>query len=157
LSRTAPAHVEVLSPVAGVRHDVSDVPDPVFAQGLVGPGAAITPHPGDQVAVAPIDGTLTKLHPHAYLIVSDLGPGVLVHLGIDTVHMHGAGFTMLAQEHSTVTAGTAIIRWDPGYVEETGRSAMCAVVVLDCPFPAVPLQPSGREIDMAQPLFKIDV
>ncbi len=148
--------VQVLSPVAGVRQEVSDVPDPVFAQGLVGPGAAITPHRGKQTAVAPIDGTLVKLHPHAYLIVSDKGPGVLVHLGIDTVQLHGDGFTTVVEEHTRVTAGTDIIRWDPGYVEETGRSAMCAVVVLDCPYTAVELQPSGSEVDAAEPLFSID-
>lgn len=149
--------VEVVrSPVAGRRQDVSDVPDPVFAQGLVGPGAAIAPRPGAQCAVAPIDGTLVKLHPHAYLIVSEKGPGVLVHLGIDTVQLHGDGFTMVAEENDKVTAGTEIIRWDPEYVEHTGRSAMCAVVVLDCPYPAKALQPSGSEIQASEPLFSID-
>ena len=148
--------VEILSPVAGVRQEVSAVPDPVFAQGLVGPGAAIAPHGGPQCAVAPIDGQLVKLHPHAYLIVSDKGPGVLVHLGIDTVQMHGDGFTVVAAENDRVKAGAEIIHWNPEYVEHTGRSAMCAVVVLDCPFAAVALQPSGSEVDAAQPLFFID-
>ncbi len=147
---------EVLSPVAGLRQEVSDLPDPVFARGIVGPGAAISPHHGKQVAVAPIDGTLVKLHPHAFLIHSDKGPNVLVHLGIDTVHMHGDGFTVVAEEHQRVTAGTEIIRWDPQYVEETGRCAMCAVVVLDCPYPAVALKPPGAEVAAKEPLFSID-
>ncbi len=147
---------EIVSPVAGVSQKVSDVPDPVFANGMVGPGAAIIPRHGKQCAVAPIDGRLVKLHPHAFLIVSDKGPSVLVHLGIDTVHMHGEGFTMVAEENQRVAAGAEIIRWDPGYVEETGRSAMCAVVVLDCPYPAVALQPPGSEIEIKQPLFSIE-
>ncbi len=148
--------VEVLSPVAGRRQEVSDVPDPVFARGLVGPGAAIAPHPGPQAAVAPIDGRLVKLHPHAYVIVSDRGPGVLVHLGIDTVQLHGDGFTPLVLEQARVRAGDEIVTWDPGYVEDTGRSAMCAVVVLDCPFPATALSDSGAEVGTAEPLFAID-
>jgi PTS system glucose-specific IIA component len=148
--------IEILSPVPGVRQGVGDVPDPVFAQGIVGPGAAITPHHGRQSAVAPIDGTLVKLHPHAFLILSDEGPGVLVHLGIDTVHLHGDGFTMVAEENQRVTAGSEVILWDPDYVEGTGRSAMCAVVVLDCPYPAVALQPNGTEIAVSQPLFSIE-
>jgi PTS system N-acetylglucosamine-specific IIA component len=148
--------VEVLSPVAGLRQEVSDVPDPVFAQGLVGPGAAIVPHGGRQCALAPIDGTLVKVYPHAFLIVSDKGPGVLVHLGIDTVQMHGDGFAVVASENERVKAGEEIIHWDPAYVERTGRSAICAVVVLDCPYPAVALQPSGSEVDASQPLFFID-
>ena len=45
--------VNVLSPVAGTRPEVSDVPDPVFAAGMVGPGAAIAPHHGKQGVVLP--------------------------------------------------------------------------------------------------------
>lgn len=148
--------VDVLAPVSGLREDVRQIPDPVFAAGIVGPGAAICPHHGKQVAVAPINGTLVKLHPHAFLILSDKGPSVLVHLGIDTVHMHGDGFTLVAEEMQRVSAGAEIIRWDPDYVEETGRSPMCAVVVLDCPYQAVALQPNGSEVEARQPLFSID-
>jgi len=70
--------LRVVSPVAGHSLAVSDIPDPVFAKGLVGPGTAIRPRGGRQVAVAPVSGVLTKLHPHAYLIMSDSGNGVLV-------------------------------------------------------------------------------
>jgi PTS system N-acetylglucosamine-specific IIA component len=148
--------VSVLSPVAGLRQEVSDVPDPVFAAGMVGPGAAIAPHHGKQTVVAPIDGILAKLHPHAFVVVSDKGPGVLVHLGIDTVQMNGDGFTTLVEEHDRVQAGDDIIAWDPEYVEDTGRSAICAIVVLDCPYPARALTASGTEVDSAEPLFSID-
>jgi PTS system glucose-specific IIA component len=88
--------LHVLSPVSGTSHEVSDVPDPVFASGMVGPGLAIEPDRSVQTAVSPIAGRLAKLHPHAFLVVSASGPAVLVHLGIDTVHLHGAGFDMLA-------------------------------------------------------------
>jgi PTS system N-acetylglucosamine-specific IIA component len=148
--------VSILSPVAGLRQEVSDVPDPVFAAGMVGPGAAITPHHGKQTVVAPIDGRLAKLYPHAFVIVSDLGPGVLVHLGIDTVQMNGDGFTTLVSEQEQVHAGDDIITWDPEYVEDSGRSSMCAVVVLDCPYPAHALSDNGTEVSSAEPLFAID-
>ena len=97
--------MQVLAPVSGTSLDVQDVPDPVFASGMVGPGLAIEPLPGAQTAVAPIAGRLAKLHHHAYLVVSDTGPGVLVHLGIDTVQMRGDGFTLLAAENDVVCAG----------------------------------------------------
>ncbi len=148
--------MEVLAPVAGLRRAVSHVPDPVFAQGIVGPGAAISPHHGKQCAVAPIDGTLVKVLPHAFLVTSDRGPSVLVHLGIDTVQMHGEGFTVVAEEHQRVSAGTEIIRWDPACVEESGRSPICAVVVLDCPYPARALQPDGTDVAVSEPLFAIE-
>lgn len=146
----------VLSPVAGVRQDVSALPDPVFAAGLVGPGAAVLPTPGEQWAVAPVDGVLAKLHAHAFVIVTDRGPGVLVHLGLDTVHLNGDGFTLLAEEQDRVSAGDAIVLWDPAYVERHGHSPVCAVVVLDCPFPARALGEPGSTVDTAAPLFEID-
>ena len=43
-------------------------------------------------------------------------------------------------------AGDAIVSWDPEYVEDSGRSAMCAVVVLDCPYPATALSDNGAEV-----------
>ena len=133
-----------------------DVPDPVFATGMVGPGVAIAPVLGMQTAVAPIAGRLAKLHPHAYLVVSHYGPGVLVHLGIDTVHMHGDGFTLVAAENEEVRAGQGIVTWDPSYVAGTGRSPICAVVALDCTTGAQPLQSSGSVVRVAQPIFDIE-
>jgi sugar PTS system EIIA component len=148
--------VQILSPVAGLRQEIADIPDPVFAAGLVGPGAAIEPRRGDQSAVAPVAGKLVKLHPHAFVVVSELGPRVLVHLGIDTVQMDGAGFTLLAAEDDQVLAGDEIVRWDPGRVLDSGRSAMCAVVVLDCPFPATAMSATGSVVATSEPLFTVD-
>jgi sugar PTS system EIIA component len=148
--------VEVLSPVSGVREEVSELPDPVFAAGLVGPGAAIRPKAGTQTAVAPIDGVLAKVHPHAFVVVSDRGPGVLVHLGMDTVHLNGDGFTALLEEQDRVRAGDEVVTWDPDYVEAAGHSSVCAVVVLDCPFEARVLGEPGTEVTAAGPLFEID-
>jgi PTS system N-acetylglucosamine-specific IIA component len=118
--------------MAGHSLKVDDIPDPVFAAGLVGPGVAIRPEPGRQTAGAPISGRLVKLHPHAYVVVDETGQGVLVHLGIDTVRMQGDGFELLAEEGTTVAAGDAVVVWDPAYVEASGRSAVSAVVALDC-------------------------
>lgn len=146
----------VLSPVAGVRQDVSATPDPVFATGLVGPGAAILPAPGRQEARSPVDGVLTKLYPHAFVVVTDRGPGVLVHLGMDTVHLAGDGFELLATEGDRVAAGDPIVRWDPSHVERAGHSPVCAVVVLDCPFPARSLGEPGSTVATGSLLFEVD-
>lgn len=148
--------MQVLSPVTGTSLDVSDVPDPVFASGMVGPGLAVDPEQTRQTAVAPIAGRLAKLHPHAFLVVSDRGPGVLVHLGIDTSQMRGEGFRLVASENDVVSAGQDIVSWDPAYVAGTGRSPICAVVVLDCPYPAEPAQKSGSCVSAGRPIFDIE-
>src|SRR5690606_40517796 len=75
----------VLAPVTGVAVGLSRVPDPMFAQGLVGPGTAIDPRKEVQEAVAPITGRIVSFHPHAFVVQSADGKGVLVHLGMNTV------------------------------------------------------------------------
>lgn len=147
--------LRVVSPVAGHSLAVSDIPDPVFARGLVGPGTAIRPRDGRQVAVAPVAGVLAKLHPHAYLIVTDAGPGVLVHLGVDTVHLQGEGFELLAQEGQRVEAGDRIVAWDPTLVEESGCSTVCAVVVLDCDPGTVSQQALDMDKERGDLLFEV--
>jgi PTS system N-acetylglucosamine-specific IIA component len=123
--------VRVTAPLSGTAVELSEVPDPVFASAMVGPGIAIDPDRVPSTVVAPISGTLAKLKPHALVIVADGGRGVLVHLGIDTVHLDGEGFTLLVSEGELVTAGQPIIKWNPADVEARGLSPVCPVVALD--------------------------
>lgn len=148
--------LRVIAPVAGHSLEVSEVPDPVFSAGLVGPGVAIVPRSGSQRAVAPVSGRLAKLLPHAYVVVTASGTGVLVHLGVDTVHLQGEGFEVLAHEDDEVRAGDAIVRWDPSDVERVGRSPICAVVALDCDPEAVSRCTVGVDVDLEQLLFEVD-
>lgn len=122
----------ILAPLAGTVVAMSDVPDPVFSAELVGPGLAIEPDAveGTQ-ARSPIDGTVVKLHPHAFVVQAADGRGVLVHLGINTVQLDGEGFTLHVSEGTAVTAGQVLISWDVAAIAATGRSTTCPVVALD--------------------------
>jgi len=133
----------VLAPVAGTVVGLEAVPDPVFAQALVGPGTAIEPVREPVTAVAPVDGTVAKLHPHAFVVVTAEGRGVLVHLGIDTVNLKGAGFETLAAEGDKVAAGDPLVRWNPAEIEAGGLSPVCPVVALDAAAGALTLAPEG--------------
>ena len=124
----------VQSPVSGVVVALSDVPDPVFSGRIVGPGVAVIPDPagGDEVsALAPISGTITKIHPHAYIITNDAGRSVLVHLGLDTVSLGGSGFTLLADEGQRVDAGSPVISWSPAQIEAGGLNPIVPVIALE--------------------------
>jgi PTS system N-acetylglucosamine-specific IIA component len=124
--------LSVVAPVAGRAMPLSEVPDPVFSAALVGPGMAIDPsRDGRSIAVSPVEGTVVKLHPHAYVVQSSSGAGVLVHLGIDTVQLAGAGFELLVEENAEVAAGDPVVAWYPAEIERGGRSAICPVVALD--------------------------
>ena len=128
---------DVGSPLSGVVVGLPGVPDPVFAEAMVGPGTAIDPEPGTGEAVAPVTGRLVKLHPHAFVVVDAAGHGILVHLGIDTVQLKGDGFTLLAKEGDEVQAGQPLVRWDPAAVQASGRSPVSPVIALDAPAEAL--------------------
>lgn len=124
---------EVSSPVGGLAAPLSDVPDPVFSQAMVGPGVAVKPHPGWADAVAPVAGSVATLHPHAFVITADSGVSVLVHLGIDTVKLQGEGFALRVAQGERVALGQPIVGWDPANAEASGYSSVCPVVALDVP------------------------
>jgi glucose-specific phosphotransferase system IIA component len=125
--------LKVAAPMAGLAVPLTEVPDRVFAEGIVGPGLAIRPDPGPQVATAPIAGILVKVKPHAYVVVSPAGQAVLVHLGIDTVTLDGAGFTVLTPEGERVASGDPVIAWDPASVVQRGLAPICPVIALEGP------------------------
>lgn len=131
----AEVRIDVLAPSAGRIITLDEVPDPVFAAAMVGPGAAISPDLGvapTLEALAPVTGVVAAMHPHAFVIA---GPGggahsVLVHLGIDTVQLKGAGFELLAEQGDEVVAGQPLVRWSPDDVVARGMSAVVAVIAL---------------------------
>lgn len=147
----------VRSPVSGTVVPVADVPDPVFAEGMVGPGTAVEPGEGsDGRVVAPLDGRLVKLHPHACVVQSPGGQAVLVHLGIDTVRLGGEGFTVHVREGDTVRTGDLLVEWDPAAVRDRGLSALCPVVVLEAAAEDVrPTAPPGTEVAAGDPLLEL--
>ena len=122
---------EVQAPVAGRALALAGVPDPVFAGGMVGYGAAIDPPNQVIDAVAPVTGKILKLLPHAYVIMTADNVGVLVHLGLDTVQLQGSGFTAHVAQGDAVTAGQAVITYDVPAIVAAGFSPIVPVVVMD--------------------------
>ena len=102
----------VTSPLAGRAIGLAAVPDPVFAGAMVGPGTAIDPVREAGDAVAPVDGTIVSMHPHAFVVIDEHGHGVLTHLGIDTVQLNGQGFELLVNKGDTVKRGQPVIHWE---------------------------------------------
>jgi PTS system N-acetylglucosamine-specific IIA component len=135
--------------LTGLIVPLSEVPDPVFAQRLVGPGLAISPSLQRQTVLSPIDGRLLKLKPHAF-IVAEGRTAVLVHLGIDTVLLDGAASSLIAVEKQVVRTGEPIMLWDPALVSDAGLSAICPVVALDAPTDAVANLAQGEVISGAE-------
>ncbi|MGK4584556.1 PTS sugar transporter subunit IIA [Kitasatospora sp. HPMI-4] len=121
----------VTSPLAGRAVGLANVPDPVFAGAMVGPGTAVDPVREPTAAVAPVDGLVVSMHPHAFVVMDADGHGVLVHLGIDTVQLNGEGFELLVSKGDQVKRGQPVIKWDPAAVEAAGKSPISPIVALE--------------------------
>jgi PTS system N-acetylglucosamine-specific IIC component len=148
----------ILAPVRGRAVPMAQVPDPTFAQGLVGHGAAIDPPHEVVDAVAPISGTVLQMLPHAYIIVSSENVGVLVHLGLDTVELKGEGFTALVQKGDHVDAGQPVITYDVPAVVAAGRNPIIPVVVVDKKPEDITLDDviaAGGQVAAQQELFSV--
>ena len=149
---------EVLAPCAGRVLPITECVDEVFGGQLVGPGLVIDPPDGGQTVVAPIAGTVMKIHPHAFVVVGE-GAGVLVHLGINTVRLEGAGFEVHATQGSIVAAGDPMITWDPASLpsDAAGQaiSRQVPVVVLDVPADSLDLSGLPGDVAPGDPLFAL--
>ncbi|MDQ0819571.1 PTS system glucose-specific IIA component [Arthrobacter sp. V4I6] len=147
--------ISVASPLPGRLIPLNEVPDPVFAKGLVGGGAAVIPddEAGVLTAVAPLDGRVIKVMPHAYIVQHASGPAVLVHVGIDTVGLKGEGFTVIAQKGDEVRAGDPMISVDVTLVRSKNLSMCSPVVVLDTKPEAVDSPAAGGRVEAGGHLF----
>ena len=118
-----------VAPVTGKAIDLSEVPDPVFAQKMAGDGLGID-STGD-VIVAPCDGDLTLVFKtkHAFAMTLENGIEILVHIGIETVSLNGEGFEQLVEQGTTVKAGTPIIKIDREFIKSKGLSLVTPVLI----------------------------
>ncbi len=142
----------VIAPLTGVAVSLQRVPDPVFAQSLVGPGVAITPVARAQTVVAPISGRLVKLKPHAFVIQNETG-AVLVHLGIDTIQLNGSVSEPIAVEGQLLEVGDPVALWRPDLVILAGLNPVCPVIALDADGDLVEMIADGP-VESGAPLFR---
>ncbi|WP_370567509.1 PTS glucose transporter subunit IIA [Desemzia sp. RIT 804] len=109
---------------------LEEVPDPVFSEKMVGEGFAVIPT--TEEVVAPISGKLYQVadNLHAYVIETKEGVEVLVHIGINTISLHGKGFQTELKTGMSVTKGDRLAIFDRSYLEEKDISLVIPVVVI---------------------------
>jgi glucose-specific phosphotransferase system IIA component len=115
------------APVAGRVEVTENIPDPVFAQEMMGKTVAIWPSAG--VVYAPVSGMIASAMPHAIGLVSDDGVEVLIHVGIDTVSMNGDGFTLWTKQGERVSAGEALLTFDRNKVAKAGYKDIVMTII----------------------------
>src|SRR5690348_9210820 len=119
-----PSDLQIIAPLAGILVPLEQVPDPVFAQKMVGDGISLDPTSHE--LLAPVSGKVSQLHNshHAIAITTDGGVEVLVHIGLDTVMLRGDGFSPRVKLGDRVEVGQPVIDFDADYVARKARSLM---------------------------------
>jgi len=118
----------VLQPVKGNVIARESIPDDTFASGVLGDGVGI--EPGDELVVAPFDGTISSVAESQHAVgVESNGMELLIHVGVDTVSMNGDGFECLVKEGDAVKAGQPLIRFDRAKIKAAGYSDTVAVLL----------------------------
>jgi PTS system beta-glucosides-specific IIC component len=152
--RTRTQAIRLVSPLTGTVVPLADVADPVFSGGVLGDGAAILPISGS--VRAPLAGTVTSLldSKHAIGITSDEGVEVLVHIGIDTVKLNGAPFTVHVAQGDRVEAGQLVIEADLDAIRDAGYDLTTPVVVTNSDRFTVEV-PAAGDITTGEPFATI--
>ena len=103
---------QIFAPVSGQLLPLDRLSDPVFADEIFGKGIAIVPDSGE--LRSPVNGRVESVFDtrHALTLRSDSGAEVLIHIGIDTVKLGGAGFTSYIREGEFVEVGQPLIGFD---------------------------------------------
>ena len=119
---------EILSPLSGKLIRITDVPDEVFSQKMMGDGFAVDPSEG--TVLSPIAGQVVNLFPtkHAIGLLSESGIEMIVHIGIDTVNLQGEGFEVHVVEGEEVKAGQKLITFDFEQVKTQVPSLISPIV-----------------------------
>lgn len=135
----APA-LTIAAPLSGAIVPMEEIPDPAFAEGILGTCVGIEPPEGtgEVCLLSPMEGTVTQCSDtgHAVGITStDQKTAVLLHAGIDTVEMQGDGFTMHVREGDTVTAGTPVLTMDTEKVRRAEHPCTVIVIVTETETP----------------------
>ncbi len=122
---------DIVSPLSGRAVPLEQVPDPVFAEKVLGDGCAIIPSDGR--IYSPVDGEITSIaeSAHAYGFASDDGVEVLVHFGLETVALRGSGFTSHVKVGDRVKQGDLVAEADIEFLQSKGINLLTPVLIYD--------------------------
>jgi len=117
------------APMQGWVTSLDEVPDPVFAERMLGDGIAIDPT-GSSLH-APCDGEIIAIHRagHAVTMRAINGAELVMHVGLETVALGGEGFEVLARVGQQVKTGDLLLRFDLDFLARRAKSLLTPIVV----------------------------
>ena len=117
------------APMAGKAVPISEVPDPTFAEGMLGNGIAIEPVEGK--VYAPCDATVDMMFTtgHAVSLVAECGAEILIHIGFETVSLEGKPFAVHIANGDKVKKGQLLIEADLEAIKAAGLPTITPMLI----------------------------
>ncbi len=117
------------APLTGTLLPLREVGDEVFSEGMLGEGAAMEPTQG--TVVAPCDCTVANVFDtkHAIGLETAAGAELLIHIGIDTVRLNGAGYDIKVKEGDALRKGDLIGTFDMDAIKKAGYPLTTPVII----------------------------
>ncbi|WP_297187334.1 glucose PTS transporter subunit IIA [uncultured Corynebacterium sp.] len=147
--------VMVITPVSGTVVSQKKLSDPAFAAGALGTGVGVVPTNG--TVVAPVSGRVISVAKtgHAYGIKTDDGMEILVHVGVDTVKMKGAGFTPQVEKKQFVDVGHPLAEVDFEAVKAAGYDPTVIVTVVNSKSLESVTEASSGTVQTGEPVLSV--
>ena len=119
----------LFAPASGEVIAIDEVEDPVFGIKMMGEGFAVKPNNND--VYSPVEGIVSSVFEtqHAIGFLTDSGLEVLLHMGLDTVELKGAPFTVHVKEGDRVTANTLVATMKLDEVMSAGKKTDIITVI----------------------------
>ncbi|MBA9027702.1 MULTISPECIES: PTS sugar transporter subunit IIA [Bacillaceae] len=128
---SVPVNKEIVlfAPMNGSVVALEDVPDPVFAEKMMGDGLAI--EPGEDTVYSPVDGEIVQVFPtkHAVGIKALNGAEILIHIGLETVGLNGEGFEAFVSAGDKVKMGDKLISFNQTIIKEKAKSTIIPIII----------------------------
>lgn len=126
--KSSSKNLTLKAPMSGILLNLNQVPDQVFADGMVGSGIAIDPV--DNKVYAPYNATVTQVHDSKHAIGLKLENNIemLLHVGIDTVKLKGEGFKTHVKKGDNVSRGDLLLEFDMDYLAVNAKSLITPIV-----------------------------
>ncbi len=149
------ANLTLVSPLRGWCAPLDETPDAVFAQRLLGDGVAIDPIEG--VLHAPCDGEVISIAAagHAVALRAANGAEILLHVGIDTVALGGAGFKVLVSGGARVRSGEPLLNFDLDTLAQRAKSLITPIVITNGERFSIANPRTGQAVNVGDPLLEL--
>ena len=117
------------APLQGWVGPLDEVPDPVFADRMMGDGLALDPTSGR--LSAPCDGRVLSVHRarHAITLLAANGAEILIHIGLETVALEGEGFQVWVKAGQEIRCGDRLIDFDLEAISSRARSVITPIII----------------------------